>query len=68
MSLPLVITTCVSKPNLQPPPPAIWAMMPASNYLTLLDELFSISELESFENGQKIEYLQAYINENCFSQ
>ncbi|WP_230514053.1 hypothetical protein [Limnobaculum parvum] len=42
--------------------------MPASNYLTLLDELFSISELESFENGQKIEYLQAYINENCFSQ
>ena len=38
---------CASKEPASPPPPAAWAMLPASNSLEVLDETFLLSEPES---------------------
>ncbi|HGG5995394.1 TPA: lysis system o-spanin lipoprotein Rz1 [Salmonella enterica subsp. diarizonae serovar 61:r:z53] len=48
----LPVVGCASKDVVQcqpaphPPAPAAWAMLPPSNSLLLLDETFSVSELE----------------------
>ncbi|ECQ9522581.1 hypothetical protein NOR17_002786 [Salmonella enterica] len=49
----IMVAGCSSKESVQcqpqpkPPAPPAWAMMPPSNSLQLLDETFSVSEMES---------------------
>ncbi|HEG1825680.1 TPA: Rz1 family lipoprotein [Enterobacter cloacae] len=49
----IMVVGCSSKadvlcqPQLKPPAPPAWAMMPPSNSLLLLDETFSVSDPES---------------------
>ncbi|MFT1010958.1 lysis system o-spanin lipoprotein Rz1 [Enterobacter hormaechei] len=49
----IMVAGCSSKVDVQcrpqpkPPAPPAWAMMPPSNSLQLLDETFSVSEMES---------------------
>ncbi|ECY3261508.1 TPA: Rz1 family lipoprotein [Salmonella enterica subsp. enterica serovar Saintpaul] len=54
----IMVVGCSSKADVQcqprthPPAPAAWAMLPPSNSLQLLDETFSVSEMESSATKQ----------------